>query len=501
MRGHLPDYVCDAMEVLAEAGGKPYVVGGAVRDIKMGRVPHDYDIASDLLPDDVIGILQENKHNRVSVVDNLGNNFGVVVGVFDGNPVEIATFRSDAYGLTDAHRPESVSFGVTLEEDLSRRDFTCNAMALGMDGNFVDPFHGANDIERGYLCPVAREGHYLEDAEKRYREDPLRLYRACRFVSQLGFTYSENRITPASVFCSVKGFWRECKAQDLSMERVRKEMEKLLLGKYPKEGLMLLMESGLVDAPCLSRRDGTKTYVSPLQSLAHLYGLPQNPKHHRFDAWGHTVEAVTNIGRTLPLRYAALFHDVGKGLEGVRGEKNGQPTDHGHEKMSASIVFGSLCDGFGYNKRFARDVQWIVRNHMDFMNLIDADSKQVKRWVRNKAKGFRKQKDLVEGIACLREMFRADMSASRNDTEQIGKMLLNLDVAHSFAERSMPLHSSDLRIDGRKVKEAADANGLDIAAVYGVLLKQVQDEVVPNDEKSIAVSLRRYVSRQGKEGR
>ena len=220
----VPPYVQKAMSILANAEGTPYLVGGAVRDIFLQKTPHDYDLATSLTPTETIVVLSE--HN-IPVVEKLGNNFGVVTGIFDGEPIEIATFRKERYGADDPHRPEEVIFSQSIEEDLSRRDFTINAMAIDNKGNLIDPYHGAEDIKKKILRTVG-------NPSDRYHEDPLRMYRACRFISQLGFTYCEKDI-PSNVFIQ-KDFWKECKAQHLSMERVRQEIEKLLVVLNPAQG-------------------------------------------------------------------------------------------------------------------------------------------------------------------------------------------------------------------------------------------------------------------------
>ena len=217
----LPKAVNLAMHVLKQAGGTPYIVGGAVRDLFMGKEPHDYDVASDLTPEVVLAAL---KKVNIPVVEKLGNNFGVVVGLFDGLPIEIATFRNEVYGPKDAHRPESVTFSKTIEEDLSRRDFTMNAMAMDSEGNIIDPYDGRKDIQAKVLRTVG-------DPSLRFTEDPLRMYRACRFVSQLGFTYTESETAAVSPVFVRKDFWQKCNAKNLSMERVRQEMERLLTGQ------------------------------------------------------------------------------------------------------------------------------------------------------------------------------------------------------------------------------------------------------------------------------
>ena len=489
----LPAYVYGAMDILAQGGGTPYIVGGAVRDMVMGRTPKDYDIASDLLPDEVISILEKNE---IPVVDKLGNNFGVVVGVFDGNPIEIATFRSDVYGNSDAHRPESVSFTKTIEEDLSRRDFTCNALAMGIDGTILDPYHGVRDIGQRVLCPVG-------EAKDRYKEDPLRMYRACRFVSQLGFTYTEDGVTPSDVFVK-KDFWKDCGSKHLSCERVRQEVEKMLVGEYASHGLRLFMTSGLVSGMCEVRAEGRKEYIAPFQDLAHLYNLSQNPTFHRFDAWEHTICAVDNVllkkdvepENKLRMRYAALFHDAGKGLPGVRVMNDkGQPSDFMHGEKSVAIVEKSLSE-LGYGKSFIRKTKWVVANHMDFIPLLEADEKRIKRWVRRKSEGFRKKDELVAGLEDLRAMFLADLSASRDNAEDMQKIADNMEYAIHFANRQMCLHSSDLAISGEKVRNLVAGTNVSIKDGFRNLLHKVQEEKVENTEQALASSLSKFVLRR-----
>lgn len=485
LRGTIPGFACDALDMLAGAGAEPYLVGGAVRDIVMGNTPKDYDVASSLTPDAVMAVLASHD---IPVVDKLGNNFGVVVGVFDGHPVEIATFRSDIYGNADAHRPEKVVFSSSLEEDLARRDFTCNAMALGRDGAFVDPYGGKEDMKKRLLRPVG-------NAQDRYREDPLRMYRSCRFVSQLGFSYSEDGVGPSSVFVR-EGFWESCKTKDLSFERVRQEIEKMLLCPFPEEGFRLFMESGLVNAPCTARAGGKTQVVAPFASLAHLYRLPQNPAYHRFDAWEHTLHAMGNIPDKLSLRYAVLFHDAGKGLPGIRSlNRDGQPSDIMHADRSSEIAETSLV-ALGYSKAFVKKVTWLVGNHMDFIRLLEADDANLRRWVRHKAKGFSRKKDLVEGLESLREMFVADLEASRKNREEVNIVREKTGYAIRFAERRMCLHSSELAISGEEVKQKIAGTGLEIKDTFRSLLEKVQNGVVKNDHESLCHSLDKYVERR-----
>ncbi len=483
----LPKSVMRAMFVLKQAGGKPYIVGGAVRDLIMSKKPHDYDIASDLTPEEVLAAL---KIENIPVVEKLGNNFGVVVGLFDGLPIEIATFRNEVYGSKNAHRLESVTFSKTIEEDLVRRDFTMNAMAIDSEGNIIDPWHGREDIKKKLLRTVG-------DPVECYMEDPLRMYRACRFVSQLGFTYTENDVGKASSVFVRRDFWQECNAKNLSMERVRQEMEKLLSGPEPVKGLSLLMTSGLIHSPFVVKKKGIMIYEEPLESLSHLENLEQNPKYHMYDAWNHTLQAVRLVQQDLKLRWAMLFHDAGKGLETVRRIKpeTGMPTDYGHEAESARIVAEALT-AFGYNDSFVKEVCWLVKNHMAMPVLLTANKRQMKHWVRSKVADFRTQKDLAAAFKELEKIFAADLGASRHSEEELETLHEKMVFVHRLIEEQFPVHSSDLAIKGSSVLAMIQGTGLDIRDVFDYLLKRVQDGSIKNEEAALADAVMNIVLRE-----
>ena len=475
----IPEYVKKVQEMLLSGGGKPYIVGGAVRDLLMGKTPHDWDIASDLTPPEVIEILNDH---HIPVVDKLGNNFGVVVGVFDGNPVEIATFRSDIYG-SDAHRPESVSYCKSIDADLARRDFTMNAMAMDGEGYIVDPYNGQEDIKKRIIRPVG-------DAEKRYKEDPLRMYRACRFVAQLGFIYSEDvGLTPYFVR---KDFWKETNAENLPVERVKHELEKLLVSKYPGRGLNLMMSSGLMECPCILTNSAYKEKVYPLKGLVHLKDLPQNPEYHMYDAWKHTLAAVHNVPPDLLLRYTMLFHDAGKGLEGIRGEKNGQPTDHRHEKESGRIAEEAL-KSLGYSNGFINKAKNYIYLHMSGFAFEGCTIGHMKRWLKRQSKFCRNTNELVEKVDNLEKVFCADMAASKNDVERIISLREDMKILNDMAVE-FPVHSSDLNIKGNKVKKIV-SDKMDMKTAYETLLTKVQDGVVVNEETELENSLKKQMQR------
>ena len=178
----IPEYAKRALHAFNEAGFQAYVVGGAVRDILLGKEPHDFDITTNAWPEDTVDICHGLGWDTN---DKLGNNFGCVLAVAGENQLEITTFRGERYTNADAHRPAEVWYTDSLQEDLSRRDFTINALAVDIKGQLYDYFGGQADLQNKILRTVGK-------AKERYTEDGLRMLRACRFVAQLGFTYVQD---------------------------------------------------------------------------------------------------------------------------------------------------------------------------------------------------------------------------------------------------------------------------------------------------------------------
>lgn len=307
------------LAALEEAGKEGYIVGGCVRDLAMGKAPHDWDITTSARPEEMLSIAALRGWKAV---DGGGRRFGTVIIVLGGENYEVTTFRSEKYG-SDAHRPSEVSFAKTLKEDLMRRDFTVNAMAMDRSGRLYDEFGGLSDIERKRLRTVG-------DAGERFSEDALRLFRACRFVAQLDFMADRSLVEGMeSAFPRVSG---------LSLERVRQEMDRLLVSKHAARGMDLLVRSGLACCSCRIKEKGAYMEVPILPELSHLVGLPQQKEFHKYDAWYHTLAVLEAASPEPLLRWAALLHDVAKGMPGIRAIRKGRLTDYGHDKKGAEMA-------------------------------------------------------------------------------------------------------------------------------------------------------------------
>ena len=282
------------MYTLEYHGYPTYIVGGCVRDLLLGKTPHDWDITTKAKPQEVADIAIKSGWK---VIQNVGNSFGVMIVSLAGQSYEVATFRSECYG-EDSHRPSQVAYSEKLEDDVSRRDFTVNAMAIDKDGTLYDFFNGKEDLKNKTLRTVG-------SAISRFNEDALRLFRACRFLAQLGFTADQSLIAGiSSALCRVSG---------LSLERVRIEVNKILVAPYASHGLDLLVRSGLGNSSCRVKENGKYIKIPILPELSHLVELPQMKQFHKYDVWNHTLVAVDAAPRNLITRWATLLHDVGKG--------------------------------------------------------------------------------------------------------------------------------------------------------------------------------------------
>ena len=491
----LPTYTKSILQALNEAGYEAYVVGGAVRDLLLGREPGDYDITTNARPQQVLSLCQAKGWRTV---DQLGHNFGCVLIALDGFPTEVTTFRGESYDDGDVHRPTHTWFCDRLEDDLARRDFTINAMALDMQGHIYD-FHGGRaDLRKRLLRPVGQ-------AQVRYGEDALRMLRACRFVAQLGFDYVQDGVpAPACGMAGTPYYLKEVpvfpveRCNGLSLERVRKELERLLVSEHAGKGLMLMLATGLLQQSCRVRQNGAYLQVPILPEAEHLLGLRQNPRFHLYDTWEHTLLAIDNSPRELAIRWALALHDLGKGLPHIRIIKpDGQPSDPGHEAQSAKMA-EAILQRLGYSEEFVRLVVWLVAQHMRFAPMLLTGEKTLRRWLRHEAVHgpFRTQAQLVAGYKQLTEVFLADMGATHaRENQQLmaeGRSLGEQVIAMALA--SMPIATQDLDIKGWELLTLVPQ--AEIKTTFAYLLNRVQSGNLPNEHNALLDALKKSLARK-----
>lgn len=298
----IPEYVKSVQKTLRAALYTPYLVGGCVRDLLCGETPSDYDMTSDALPEAVLALFGEQAHPT-------GLPHGTVTVVSGGHPIEITTMRRDG-AYRDNRHPEAVSFTKNIKEDLARRDFTVNAIALTVDGTIIDPFGGRQDIEGRLLRCVG-------DAQARFSEDALRILRLLRFAAVLGFTVDADTAEAA----------RACRDRmhSVAQERVYAEVNKLICGAYA--GRVLLAYPDILTAV--------------LPEITPCVGFDQKNHHHCFDVWEHTCRAVDAVPPRSELRWTMLFHDLGKPNCFTVGE-DGEGHYYGHTAISAQLAEGIM---------------------------------------------------------------------------------------------------------------------------------------------------------------
>ncbi len=462
-----PPPVQKVMRLLLDSGYKAYVVGGAVRDMLIGRTPREYDLATDACPD----ALQRFAEIHALRAFPKGAAFGVISFIIDEMEIEVATFRTEIYGA-DAHRPEKVDFLWALEDDLARRDFTMNAMALDRDGRLYDPYQGKKDLERGILRAVG-------NADERFAEDALRAFRACRFAAEYGFTIEAKTLSAIS------------RARDrvagLSVERVRDELDRVLVSPHPAVGLKLLRETGLLETRCRARSAAGEETVPVLPELARLYGVPQNPRYHAFNVWDHTMRVVGAIKPKIVLRWAALLHDIAKGVPGVRAlNRRGEWSDYRHEQVGAFMA-EEVLKRFRVQPLEAKRVAWLVRRHM--FNPAPEEPKVIK-WLRVLAADFRNREDLMEGVLQLLALREADLKGGKiepaqrlADNEQLKALVVDI-------IRRVPFYPVDLAVDGSAVARYL-GEGPQVKAVLDDLVLDVQHGRLANEVDAVEKALKK----------
>lgn len=347
----IPLEVRTVAEELRKNGFEAYLVGGCVRDLFIGRTPKDWDVTTNAKPEDIQRIFPESFYE---------NDFGTV-GVKTGSEdpalsiIEVTPYRTES-GYTDKRRPDEVTFGESLEDDLARRDFTINAIALDESkGHIVDPYKGQKDIESKVLKTVGV-------ATDRFEEDALRLMRAIRLVAELGFALD----TDTAAAIKEKG----PNLAHVSRERVRDELVRILQSKEPMLALVLAQQLGILE------------YIAP--DLTRGVGIDQN-QAHSYDVFGHLMRALQHAADKdwdFDIRLAALFHDVSKPETRRWSDEKKDWTFHGHEVVGSRVTRKAL-----ENLRFSREtidkVSKLVRWHMFFSDPDQITLSAVRRMVRN----------------------------------------------------------------------------------------------------------------------
>lgn len=323
----LPAACGEILQILENAGFSGYCVGGCVRDSLLGRVPHDWDVATDALPGDVLRLFPEN------IAYTQGMRHGTVALRLQGQTVEVTTFRRDG-AYSDRRRPDSVTFTRDLREDLARRDFTVNAMAYRPKDGLHDPFGGLSDLAAKTLRAVG-------DPAQRFSEDALRLLRAVRFSAELGFSVEAE--TRRAMEQERDGL------REIAVERVFEELRRTVAAPHAAEAL----------------RCAPTVLFAAVPELEALWNVPQNSIYHIYDVWEHTLHALDDAPQDATVRLAVLFHDVGKKAAHSVGE-DGRDHFYGHAEPGVEITDRALSRLRAPNALRAEVVELVRLHDMAF---------------------------------------------------------------------------------------------------------------------------------------
>jgi poly(A) polymerase len=453
----MQDIIITLAEAFRAQHKQLYIVGGTVRDVLLHRAQSsDADMATDAKPDEIKQIVAPTHPSAMVLV---GERFGTVRLHYANDIIEITTFRNEVYN-PESRKPE-VCFGTELEEDLLRRDFTINAMALHpLTGEIYDPFGGRQDLEAHILRAVGNE------PDKRFDEDPLRLLRAVRFAAQLDFT-----IEPETRRSIIR---QASKLQKISKERIRDEMNKLLLSAHPAKGLDLLVELRLME------------WIIP-EVLA-LRGVSQQPQRtiQTKDVYAHVLRVVERSSPQLVCRWSALLHDIAKPR--TRTVEEGKVHFFGHEDIGAYMA-RDILKRLHFDRDFIESVSKIVRLHM-------RANAYTPEWTDGAVR--RLMLDAGDDLPGLLDLSRADITSYRADkvsraAARVTELAERIQRLKEEAER-VPLKSP---LDGNELMAMFDRGpGPWLRPIKEHLLGLVIDGLLAPDDKEEAAKIARMLIEQ-----
>lgn len=440
----LPEAIKKALNMIEDAGYQGYIVGGCVRDALMGLTPHDYDITTSALPGEVKEIFcgykvieTGIKHGTVTV---LMKNEPAEGEVAESYPLEITTFRVEGEYL-DGRRPSSVSFTRNLKEDVARRDFTINAMAMDVGGKVYDYFEGRKDLEAGLIRAVG-------NPKERFEEDALRIMRALRFASVTGFEIEAE--TSEAIFSCMELLSR------ISAERIREELLKLLCGKNVKK---VLLEYWDVLSVIISQ-------------LAPMKDFDQRTHWHIYPVHEHTAVAVASMPAGPILRVAALLHDVGK------------PSCFAVDEKGVGHFYGHAHAGVEISRKILTRLKFDNESKQKILSLIKyhdvqimAEDKNVKRALNKYGEG---------GFFDLILLKRAD-NLAQNPELAIRQEYLDelVSIAEKIIAEEQCFSLKDLQVKGSDLIEMGMKPGREIGETLEELLAAVIEEKIPNDKAKL----------------
>ncbi len=447
----IPESVLEIYKKVESSGFEIYFVGGCVRNILLKRAIKDWDLTTNAKPEDLTKIFKE------SFYDNSFGTVGIPIKIDNENHVvEITTFRKED-GYKDKRHPENISWGKTLEEDLSRRDFTINAIALKIQKagvyELIDPFLGEKDLKKKLVKAVG-------DANIRFKEDALRLIRGVRIATELNFKIEPETFTKIVDDSDL--------IKHVSWERIRNELLRILSAENAYDGVMLLKEAGLLK------------YILP--ELLEGEGISQvRPgRHHTTDVFTHNLLSLKFCPSKDPIvKLAALLHDVGKPKVASK-DKEGFVIFHNHELIGARIA-GDICDRLKFSKKEKDKIVTLIRWHMFSVNENITDS-AVRRFIR---------KIGVENVKDMMDLRVGDRLGGGTQTAESWRLKLFKKKVEDQLKPA-PFSINDLKVDGKDVMEIL---GIKPGPKIGEILQKLFEEV----DEDLKLNTKEYLTKRIKE--
>lgn len=442
---------------IAEAGSQAYYVGGCVRDFLLGKKPKDWDITTDAKPEELVKIFPD------SVYENKFGTVGVKTRSEDPATqlVEATTFRKEGK-YTDKRHPDEITFAKTLEEDLSRRDFTVNAMAMDAKGKLVDPFGGKKDLKDKIIRAVG-------NPEERFQEDALRLMRAVRFSAQLGFEIEPKTAGAVKKYAGLLEF--------IAKERIADELCKVLMTERAADGIRKMQELGVLK------------YVLP--ELGEGVDMEQN-KHHRYTVFEHNLYSLEYAAKKdfpLKLRIASLLHDVGKprtrawkddeGGTKVMNGRNGDWTFYQHQYVGEKMAVRML-DRLRMPKDMTEKIALMIREHMFVYDPELVTERGVRRLLR------RVGPDNIDDLFSVREADRIGSGVAK----AVPYRLRHLKAMIERVKKD-PVSVRMLAVKGNDIMETLSIEpGPKVGRILNILLEEVLDNPALNEREKLIMRMR-----------
>ncbi len=429
---NIPNDVQKVMNTLEKGGYKSYVVGGCVRDSIMGREPHDWDVTTDASPAEMQRLFADFR------TINTGAKHGTILIISGKTPVEATTFRIDG-DYTDSRHPNSVTFTSDIKDDLSRRDFTVNAIAYNPKEGIIDPFDGKNDIENKMIRCVG-------NPDDRFNEDALRIMRAIRFAAVLGFDVEEKTASAVIKNANLLSF--------IASERISTELLKLLCGE------------NVFDV--LARFRDVIGVIIPELKLE--FDFPQHGKKHGYDVWMHTVHTVNNIENDPVLRLTMLLHDTGKIATHALND-NGDSTFKNHAAVGG-VIAENILRRLKMSKEYITTVSFLVSVHD---KEVPETRIQVKEYIRDLG-----EKNYIN----LMKIRRADKSGLAVGFRDISdKLIFAYTTFDDVMNNDEPYCLKQLAVTGNDLKKFIPQN--EIGDTLNYLLDIIIKYPEKNDKKTL----------------